>query len=178
MKILRLLVYIWLVLISIAMGVVLAGWLSPEPSVGMGIYFEDGRLIVDGGRQQGFVFTTDCPQVDIPEWMKTVLDVNECWNGSVMRNFHFDCTSEEPNEPNNLIIDSNYARKALSEIDEKYSQIKYSQFTGKCPCCANVITAPHIGPYYWFVCSECCAVLTNTDCETVQDFYDLVGFQE
>ncbi len=69
-----------------------------------------------------------------------------------------------------------YARKALLDIDERYSNINYGQFTTTCDC-GNFITSTYIEPYYWFICSKCNNTHTNTDCKTVQEFYDLVGFK-
>ncbi len=61
-------------------------WTITTPR-GMGIYFEDGYLVVDGGREDG-VELADGVDITLPKWIEDTLGDEPC-KGATFRNFAF-----------------------------------------------------------------------------------------
>ncbi len=90
------------------------GWFigyEMRPDIGLGIYFEDGRLVVDGGRHSGYVFNGNSVEISLPAWIEDKLFVDcDGWRNTDVRNFAFDYSLCNPNiielptDPNSVIV--------------------------------------------------------------------------
>ena len=84
--------------------------LRHRPNVGIGIYFENDRLIIDGGRHQGYTFNGNTVEISLPAWIEKKLFPDDIWRNVDVRNFNFNYRNCNPNivklpsEPNSVIV--------------------------------------------------------------------------
>lgn len=64
---------------------------------------------------------------------------------------------------------------AVCGCDEEKGNLEYMEWD--CVC-GEHLSCTYIKPYYWFECIKCGVIKTNTECDTVNEFYELVGFKE
>lgn len=71
-----------------------------------------------------------------------------------------------------LLLVIAYAVCGCEEKNDNWSYLEWD-----CVC-GEELSATYIEPYYWFECYKCGAIKTNTECDTVKQFYELVGFKD
>ena len=106
--------------------------LLSQPDVGMGIYFEEGRLVIDGGRHDGYVFNGNTVDITLPAWIEEKMCPDHVWENSITRNFRFDFTGindpnviELPNEPNRtILVDRIIGKEFIKKKNNKHLQQK------------------------------------------------------
>lgn len=105
----------------------LVGFISNrKPEIGVGVYFENDRLVIDGGRHQGYVFDGNAVDITLPKWMEEKVCPDGVWRNFNVRNFHFDYRGVKPNvielpsDPNSVIVvEGNLLTKTFIE-KERY----------------------------------------------------------
>lgn len=134
-------------------------WLNPRPDIGMGIYFEDGRLIADGG---GHTFNGNFVDITLPDWIKGTLG-DEPFRNSTVRNFHFDSTDDVVvlPEPNRTIVVHEINSKTFvdaNETTESNEPNEYVDIAITCAC-GNKISVKHpVTDDLWplrYACNKC-----------------------
>lgn len=63
------------------------------------------------------------------------------------------------------------------EAEANEPKNNYGYIEWNCSC-GKHLGCTYIKPHYWFECATCGTIKTNTECETTEEFYELVGFEE
>jgi len=75
------------------------------------------------------------------------------------------------------VIDVNSKGIKIESGDVLTSEPSYGQFEATCSC-GNHCIGCYIKPHYWIICSKCGQLFENTDCNDVNEFYELSGFKQ
>ena len=63
----------------------------------------------------------------------------------------------------------------MASCKDQAPETEYGEVWLNCDCGNKHFGGTYIKPYYWFECGICKKVFTNTDCNTVDEFYIFSG---